>query len=34
MILVTVLRFVHQVWVEARALRREILKRYPRVRDD
>ena len=34
MILITAMRFVHQVWVEAQALQRETLKRYPHLRDD
>ncbi len=34
MILITAMRFVHQVWVEARALQRETLKRYPHLRDN
>ncbi len=32
MILITAMRFLHQVWVEARALQRETLKRYPHLR--
>jgi hypothetical protein len=29
MILITAMRFVRQVWIEARTLQRETLKRYP-----
>jgi hypothetical protein len=34
MILITIIRFVHAVWVEARALQRETFKRYPHLRPD
>lgn len=33
MILITFLRVLHSAWVEARALQREALKRYPHLRD-
>ncbi len=34
MILITIMRFVHSVWVEARALQRKTLMRYPHLRQD
>jgi len=34
MILLTALRFVRSIWVEARALQRESLKRFPHLRQD
>jgi hypothetical protein len=34
MIVFTLIRFVRSVWVEARALQREALKRHPHLRQD
>jgi hypothetical protein len=34
MILITFLRFARTVWVEARQLQRETLKRYPHLRSE
>jgi hypothetical protein len=34
MILISFIRFVHAVVVDARELRRETLKRYPHLRHD
>ena len=34
MIILTAFRFIRSVWVEARALQRETLKRFPHLRKD
>ncbi len=34
MILVSAIRFLHSAWVEARAMHREALKRFPFLRQD
>jgi hypothetical protein len=34
MILLTALRFIRSVWVEARAMQRDALKRFPHLRQD
>jgi hypothetical protein len=34
MILLTALRFLRAVWVEARSLQREARKRFPHLRQD
>ena len=34
MILLSALRFIHTVWVEAREMQREALKRFPHLRSE
>lgn len=34
MILLTAFRFIRSVWVEARAMQRDALKRFPHLRQD
>ena len=34
MILLTTLRLIRSVWVEARAMRHEVMKRFPYLRED
>ena len=34
MIILTAFRFIRSVWVEARAMQRDALKRFPHLRQD